>query len=59
MSDPLENPRPSRAGGSQLGIVVVVGAVAAWRLAQARSRRRAKLAAEAPVLPEPAAELAG
>jgi uncharacterized protein len=37
-----------------LGIVVVVGAVAAWRLSQARSRRRAA----APVLPEPAVELA-
>jgi hypothetical protein len=42
-----------------LGIVVLVGAVAAWRLSQARSRRRARQAAEAPVLPEPAAELAG
>jgi uncharacterized membrane protein YfcA len=42
-----------------LGIVVLVGAVAAWRLSQARSRRRVRQAAEAPVLPEPAAELAG
>ena len=42
-----------------LGIVVAVGAVAAWRLSQARSRRRARQAAEAPMLPEPAAELAG
>jgi hypothetical protein len=42
-----------------LGIVVVVGAVAAWRLSQARSRRRARQAARAPILPEPVAELAG
>jgi uncharacterized protein len=42
-----------------LGIIVLVGAVAAWRLSQARSRRRARQAAEGPVLPEPAAELAG
>jgi hypothetical protein len=42
-----------------LGIIVLVGAVAAWRLSQARSRRRARQTAEAPVLPEPAAELAG
>jgi uncharacterized protein len=42
-----------------LGIVVAVGTVAAWRLSQARSRRHARQAAEAPVLPEPAAELAG
>jgi hypothetical protein len=42
-----------------LAIVVVVGAVAAWRLSQARSRRRARRVAEAPVVPEPVAELAG
>jgi hypothetical protein len=42
-----------------LGIVVVVGAAAAWRLSQARSRRRARQAVEGPVLPEPTAELAG
>jgi uncharacterized protein len=42
-----------------LGIIVLVGAVAAWRLSQVRSRRRARQAAEGPVLPEPAAELAG
>ena len=42
-----------------LAIVAVVGAIAAWRLSQARSRRRAKQAAQAPVLPEPATELAG
>jgi uncharacterized protein len=42
-----------------LGIVVLVGVVAAWRLSQARSRRGARQAAETPVLPEPAAELAG
>jgi uncharacterized protein len=42
-----------------LGIVVAVGAVAAWRLSQARSRRRARQAAEGPVPSEPAAELAG
>jgi hypothetical protein len=53
------NPRPSGRGGNQLGIVVAVGAVAAWRLSQARSRRRARQAAEGPVRPEPAAELAG
>lgn len=38
-----------------LGIVVLVGAVAAWRLSRARSRRRARQAA--PIAPEPAAEL--
>jgi uncharacterized protein len=43
-----------------LAIVAVVGAIAAWRLSQARSRRRAKQrATETPVLTEPAAELAG
>jgi hypothetical protein len=42
-----------------LAIVVVVGSVAAWRLSQARNRRRARQAAEAPILPEPVAELAG
>jgi uncharacterized membrane protein YfcA len=49
---------PARSA-TYLGIIVLVGAVAAWRLSQARSRRRARQAAEAPVLPEPAAELAG
>jgi uncharacterized protein len=42
-----------------LAIIVVVAAFAAWRLSQARNRRRARQAAEAPVLPEPATELAG
>jgi hypothetical protein len=42
-----------------LGIVVVVGAVAAWRLSQARSRRRARQPVGAPILPEPVAELVG
>jgi len=42
-----------------LAIVVVVGAVAAWRLSQARNRRRARQAAEAPILSEPVAELVG
>jgi hypothetical protein len=42
-----------------LAIVAVVGTVAAWRLSQARSRRRAKQAAQAPVAPEPLTELAG
>jgi hypothetical protein len=42
-----------------LAIVAVVGAIAAWRLSQARSRRRARQASETPVLPEPVAELAG
>jgi len=42
-----------------LGIVGVVGAVAAWRLSQARNRRRARQAAEVPILSEPLAELAG
>ncbi len=42
-----------------LAIVGVVGAVAAWRLSQARNRRRARQAAKAPILPEPVAELAG
>jgi uncharacterized protein len=50
---------PSRAA-LYLAIVAVVGAIAAWRLSQSRSRRRAKRqATETPVLPEPAAELAG
>jgi uncharacterized protein len=50
---------PSRAA-LYLAIVAVVGAIAAWRLSQAHSRRRAKRrATETPVLPEPAAELAG
>jgi uncharacterized protein len=40
-----------------LVIVAVVGAVAAWRLSQARNRRRVRRAAT-PMLPEPAAELA-
>jgi uncharacterized protein len=39
-----------------LAIVVVVGGAAAWRLSQARTRRRAKQAA-ALVAPEPVAEL--
>jgi len=38
-----------------LAIVAVVGAVAAWRLSQARSRRARQAAT--PILPEPAAEL--
>jgi uncharacterized protein len=42
-----------------LGIVVVVGVVAAWRLSQARSRRHARQATGAPILPEPVAELVG
>jgi hypothetical protein len=42
-----------------LGIVAVVGGVAAWRLSHVRSRRRARQAAEGPILPEPVAELAG
>jgi hypothetical protein len=42
-----------------LAIIVVVGAIAAWRLSQARSRRRARQADKAPVLPEPVTELAG
>ena len=42
-----------------LVIIAVVGAVAAWRLSQARSRRRARQAAKAPVASEPIAELAG
>jgi hypothetical protein len=42
-----------------LTIIAVVGTVAAWRLTQACSRRRARQATEAPILPEPAAELAG
>jgi hypothetical protein len=42
-----------------LAIIVVVGAIAAWRLSQARSRRHARQAAEPPVLPEPVTELAG
>jgi hypothetical protein len=42
-----------------LAIVAVVGAIAAWRLSQSRSRRRARQAAEAPVVAEPIAELAG
>ena len=42
-----------------LAIVVVVGAVAAWRLSQARNRRRARQAPETPILPEAVAELAG
>ena len=42
-----------------LAIVAVVGAVAAWRLSQARNRRRARQAAQAPILPEPVAELTG
>jgi hypothetical protein len=45
--------------GLYLAIVAVVGAIAAWRLSQARSRRRAKQAAQAPVTPEPLTELAG
>jgi uncharacterized membrane protein YfcA len=42
-----------------LAIIAVVGAIAAWRLSQARARRRARQAAEAPALPEPVTELAG
>jgi uncharacterized protein len=42
-----------------LAIVAVVGTVAAWRLSQARSRRRARQAAEAPIPAEPVTELAG
>jgi uncharacterized protein len=42
-----------------LAIVAVVGAIATWRLSQAHSRRRARRAAEAPVVAEPVAELAG
>jgi type II secretory pathway pseudopilin PulG len=49
---------PSRAA-LYLAIVAVVGAIAAWRLSQARSRRRARQAAETPVLTEPVTELAG
>ena len=42
-----------------LAIIAVVGAVATWRLSQARRRRRARQTAEAPVLTEPVTELAG
>jgi uncharacterized protein len=42
-----------------LAIIAVVGTVAAWRLSQARSRRRARQAAEAPIPTEPVTELAG
>jgi hypothetical protein len=34
---------------THLGIVAVVGGVAAWRLSQTRNRRRARQAAEAPI----------